>query len=190
MFYRLARMAARWCRCWRTLGFGVQSPSAYRFVRYVIGERAPYYAYDDLAAAFPHQSRPWRAYCRLCFRLANYAQADEWIAVAPLRQDLQAYVAAGCRRSRVVPHPTEGSRRRVFYIEASTAEWAGCEEALSRAGEGTLILVVGISAGRHARHLWQRLRDDARTGTAYDLYDLGIVCFDRLHPKRVYKVNY
>ena len=29
-------------------GFGVQSPSAYRFIRYVISEHYPYYAYADL----------------------------------------------------------------------------------------------------------------------------------------------
>ena len=29
-------------------GFGVQSPSAYSFIRYVINEHYPYYAFDEL----------------------------------------------------------------------------------------------------------------------------------------------
>ena len=29
-------------------GFGVQSPSAYAFIRYVVNEHYPYYAYEDL----------------------------------------------------------------------------------------------------------------------------------------------
>ena len=38
----------RWlCRCKYCRGFGVQSPSAYSFIRYVINEHYPYYAYSE-----------------------------------------------------------------------------------------------------------------------------------------------
>ena len=39
----------RWLRrCGCNRGFGVQSPSAYAFIRYVINEHYPYYAYQEL----------------------------------------------------------------------------------------------------------------------------------------------
>ena len=41
----------RWRHC---RGFGVQSPTDYSFIRYVINEHYPYYAYKDLAEKFPH----------------------------------------------------------------------------------------------------------------------------------------
>ena len=43
-------------------GFGVQSPWAYRMVRYVINEHWPYYAYAPLAARFPKR-------CKACLGL-------------------------------------------------------------------------------------------------------------------------
>ena len=43
-------------------GFGIQSPSAYSFVRYVVNEHYPYYAYADLAASFPQLGRRERKF--------------------------------------------------------------------------------------------------------------------------------
>ena len=58
---------AKYCR-----GFGIQSPWAYRFVRYVVNEHYPYYAYDDLRPLFPHLSKRERRVCELYLRIANH----------------------------------------------------------------------------------------------------------------------
>ena len=63
----LSRIA--YCR-----GFGIQSPSAYAFVRYVINEHYPYYAYRQLDSAAPSLSRADRKRMRLCLRVANQLQ--------------------------------------------------------------------------------------------------------------------
>ena len=49
-------------------GFGIQSPTDYRFVRYVVNEHWPYYAYESLG-----QNDDWlrRKLGLLYFRLAN-----------------------------------------------------------------------------------------------------------------------
>ncbi len=48
----------RWLRrCGYCRGFGVQSPSAYSFIRYVINEHYPYYAYQELQEQFPQLNR-------------------------------------------------------------------------------------------------------------------------------------
>ena len=39
MLYSIRRIATRILRIPRSRGFGVQSPSAYRFIRYVLNER-------------------------------------------------------------------------------------------------------------------------------------------------------
>jgi len=44
----LKRYRTALARHHRSRGFGIHSPSAYRFVTQVLGERLPYYAYDDL----------------------------------------------------------------------------------------------------------------------------------------------
>jgi hypothetical protein len=55
----------------RCLGFGIQSPKDYAFVRYVINEKWPYYAYERLG-----KNDDWRTrkLGRLYMRLANWRQ--------------------------------------------------------------------------------------------------------------------
>ena len=52
-------------------GFGIQSPSDYWLVRYVINEHWPYYQYEFLG-----HDDDWltRKLGRLCFRIANWRQ--------------------------------------------------------------------------------------------------------------------
>ena len=51
---RMLKRAWRWLRRIKYCrGFGVQSPTDYRFVRGVINEHAPYYLYEDLARELP-----------------------------------------------------------------------------------------------------------------------------------------
>lgn len=62
-----------WQRLRHGRGFGVHSPSAYRFIREVLCERLPYYSYpevDALAASWPGG----RKHARLLLRLTAHAQ--------------------------------------------------------------------------------------------------------------------
>ena len=56
-------------RIHRVWGFGIQSPTDYAFVRYVVNEHWPYYAYEELT------DKDWltEKLGRLYFRLANCA---------------------------------------------------------------------------------------------------------------------
>lgn len=84
---------AKYCR-----GFGIQSPWAYRFVRYVVNEHYPYYAYDDLRPLFPHLSKRERRVCELYLRIANHQQADVALLVGDVSEAKRAYLHAGCLR--------------------------------------------------------------------------------------------
>ena len=65
----------RWLRrCGYCRGFGVQSPSAYSFIRYVINEHYPYYAYQELQEQFPQLNRREHKVGRLLLRLSNHWQ--------------------------------------------------------------------------------------------------------------------
>ena len=67
------RLFRRWLEgLGHSRGFGIQSPFAYSFVTSIIGERWPYYAYEDLKNAYPNVKGNKRKQCRLLLRLANY----------------------------------------------------------------------------------------------------------------------
>ena len=76
-------------RIHRCRGFGIQSPTDYAFVRYVVNEHWPYYAYDSLP------DDPWLTskLGKLYFRLANWRQPTVMLA-----DRYQSYWQAGCRK--------------------------------------------------------------------------------------------
>ena len=87
----LKRLWVYLSRLHHSLGFGIQSPTDYAFVRFVINEHSPYYAYSQL----DDLSDEWltRKLGKLYFRLANWRQPSI------IRQDEYApYWQAGCRK--------------------------------------------------------------------------------------------
>ena len=94
----------RWfLRCRYSRGFGIQSPSAYSFVRYVINEHYPYYAYADLQKRVPVESRVALRLLRLCLRVANEVQPRYILDfIDGLSAERQEYFSAGARRARIL----------------------------------------------------------------------------------------
>ena len=86
-------------RCRHSRGFGVQSPWAYSFIRYVVNEHYPYYAYKQLESKVKAVSGPERRLCQLYFRMANYLQPRSVVDFGSPFEPFRAYVSAGCRRA-------------------------------------------------------------------------------------------
>lgn len=162
-------------RIHRCRGFGIQSPRDYQFVRYVVNEHWPYYAYEQL------KGTDWlsRKLGRLYFRLANWRQ--------PTVMPSDAYEAcwqAGCRRVRFLPVQEVG---RVELARMEVEDVSAWEQLAARCDERSVIVVEGI--WRH-RQRWDDIRRDERTGTTFDLYYCGIVFFDKKRYKHNYMINF
>jgi hypothetical protein len=153
-------------------GFGIQSPTDYAFVRYVINEHWPYYAYDQLGGG------DWlrRKQGRLCFRLANWRQPTVIVD-----QTGQAeYLQAGCRRARIVP-------------SADTIQLAclpvDCDyqSVLARCDSRSVVYFHDI--WQQPRQ-WRAIVADPRSRITYDLYYCGIALFDPQRTKQHYIINF
>ncbi|WP_294920473.1 hypothetical protein [uncultured Prevotella sp.] len=172
-------------------GFGVQSPSAYRFIRYVLCEHYPYYGYDELR--HEHPSLPWlvRKRMELYFRIANYRQASRLISNGTDTQLLASYVGRGCRRTRVVAD-VETPDDTVEIARVCAVE--GCEAYVDRLLEHTdshtILIVEDIADNPTARRIWQRLLDSPKVSVSYDLYWAGVAFFDTERFKTCYIVNF
>ena len=140
----------RWlCRIGYCRGFGVQSPSAYRFIRYVINEHYPYYAYSDMRSELPDVSWLERKRMELYFRIANFRQASTWLCYGGDTALLKRYVSSGCKASAVRAVQTKEAMDG--KMEAETVEVAlirpveGSEDfltsVLQHSDMDTLILV-------------------------------------------------
>ena len=88
---QLTRLWVWLSRVHHSLGFGIQSPTDYVFVREVVNEHAPYYAYQPLNK----QSGDWlkRKLGRLYFRLVNWRQPT-----AMLHDAYEPFWRAGCQK--------------------------------------------------------------------------------------------
>lgn len=176
-------------------GFGIQSPSAYRFDREVINDHYPYDAYADLKHAFPQQDRLTLKLARLYFRIAHAVQVRQW-ALCTHRNDVyRAYVQAGCRTAILVDGDKVGELDKivvsdVLVMTMEDDRWPMCEAFVSRAHEHSMLIVEGIYASKKAKMRWKELVNDERTSVAFDLYDCGIVFFDHTKSKQLYIINF
>lgn len=176
-------------------GFGIQSPSAYRFDRNVINDHYPYDAYADLKHAFPQQDRLTMKLARLYFRIAHATQARQWTLCTHRNDVYRAYIEAGCHTTIFVDgdevdEVDKVAASDVLVMAMEDDRWPMCEAFVSRAHEHSILIVEGIYASKKAKMRWKELVNDERTGVAFDLYDCGIVFFDHTKSKQVYIINF
>ncbi len=154
-------------------GFGIQSPTDYAFVRFVLNEHWPYYAYETL------NEDQWleRKLGRLYLRLANWRQPTEMFS-----DRYAAWWQAGCRRMRLVSQLERVELARVDIDDAKTLE-----TLLSLSDERSVIVVEGLWRNHHR---WHSIMHDSRVGTTFDLYYCGIVWFDKNRFNHHYKINF
>jgi len=154
-------------------GFGIQSPSDYWLVRYVINEHWPYYQYEALG-----KDDDWltKKLGRLCFRIANWRQPAVIESSA-----FRDYLQAGCRKavwgesSELMVLSLEGDwRSRLSYI-------------YNKVSADSVLIVTGLSKARDA---WREIVNDERAVLTFDLYYCGIVLFDKKRDKKNYIVNF
>ena len=154
-------------------GFGIQSPSDYWLVRYVINEHWPYYQYEALG-----RNDDWltRKLGRLCVRIANWRQPAVIESSA-----FRDYLQAGCRKavwgesSELMVLSLEGDwRSRLSYI-------------YNKVSADSVLVVTGLSK---ARDVWREIVNDERAVLTFDLYYCGIVLFDKKRDKKNYIINF
>mgnify|MGYP004454098093 FL=1 len=180
----------KYCR-----GFGVQSPSAYRFIRYVINEHYPYYAYDELRKELTRLDSLTRKRMELYFRVANFRQASLWLDFCERNDVIATYVGRGCHATQVrritdLQQITADDRIEVLRICPSAGCEALLEAALQKTDDHTLFIIEDIGYNDTARRMWQKLLESDITSVSYDLYYLGIAFFDRKRYKANYVVNF
>ena len=159
-------------------GFGIQSPTDYAFVRYVVNEHWPYYAYDEL-----HEDQWLREKLgRLYLRLANWRQPS-----VILSDDYHQWFHAGCAKSILSPLTSHLSPLKFELARIPIDQWDRFESLMVHCDEQTVVVVEDIWRDPQR---WQQIARDTRTGTTFDLYYCGIVLFDTKRYKHNYIINF
>lgn len=159
-------------------GFGIQSPTDYSFVRDVVNEQRPYYAYGEVGL-----SDDWlrSKLGRLYLRLANYVQPD---VIADLI-GYTDYLSAGCRKAAITHSLSSnfGNDPALVVERADDVSPA----LLLHCGEKTVLVVEDI--GTH-RWQWQKVEQWPTATVTFDLYYCGIATFNLQRAKQHYIVNF
>lgn len=170
-------------------GYGIHSPWAYSFVRDVILETTPFYAYSRLATCHPWRERWLFRYrltcCRLLFRLANYADGRHFDIYATTGEDVtpeRTYISSA-KASMAVSDRDGGSVPDFVLVKSSFLpryELQPCK----------MLVLEGIHRNKENRQRWIAIKADPRTGCTFDVYTYGIVFFDLTLHKQHYIIDF
>jgi hypothetical protein len=154
----------------------VQSPTDYQFVRDVVGETYPYYAYATLA---PGDHWLQAKLGRLCFRLANHLQPA---IVYDGTGTMAEYVQAGCRKAVITNSmPQQPVDMAILPCRQSYEPLRPCLH------DNSILVYLHIyqDAGQ-----WSRLQNDSLFNVTFDLYYCGIAVIDEHRSTNHYVINF
>lgn len=168
-------------------GYGVHSPSDFSFIRGVVLESWPYYAYGELARLHPWWVRWGGLYpmkCRrLLFRLANFAE-PETVRLVTEDQVAKDYIRSAVPKAK---NTDSGTADFVFVGRTHLGEAPALAAAMPERG---LLVCEGIHKGEAELALWHDIQESSNTGITFDLYTYGVAFFDHSRHKQHYKVNF
>lgn len=171
----------------QSFGFGVQSPSAYYFIKYVINERYPYYSYELLNNTFIDIPIKDIKLYRLFFRLANYFQPHSWIDLTSHSDVTSQFVIAGKKQINYYSL-TDVSEIHSFDIALiNELDDFQIKKLIDSAKKDSLLIVEHIYSSKEKSSIWKRIIQDNRVSVTFDLYECGLVFFDD-RPKNHYKL--
>lgn len=200
----IGRQWARLKRFGHRNGYGVHSPFAFNFLTSVVYERGMYYAYQELAQRNPvplfrggrHETK-----CRrFLFRLANYVHPSVIRLVGHVGKAEADYMAEGCRSARMQPMTPEQGRK--VYAEPAGRQselvWLGTdvpfsewEAVVSRpVSEHSVCIIPGIYRSSEAKRAWERVKGLRSVVVTFDLYDYGLVFYDRSKQRQHYVIKF
>lgn len=186
-------------------GYGVHSPFAFSLITDVIYEKRPYYAYQSLQEEQKKMMKEhgWkkssRKINRFLFRLVNRMQPATIIEVGcPSATSLYLQSAKPSADYLFAADLSElfldaGVPVDFLYLndyrhpELIEETFRIC---VSRTTPGSVFVVYGICYSKAMKTLWKRLQTDERVGITFDLYDVGLLFFDKTKIKQDYIVNF
>lgn len=186
-------------------GYGVHSPFAFSLIKDVIYEKRPYYAYQSLQKEQKKmmRERGWKKGSqkinRFLFRLVNRMQPATIIEVG--RPSATSLYLQSAKPSADYLFAADLSE---LFLDADVPldflylndyqHPQLIEETfricVRRTTSNSVFVIRGICYSKAMKILWKRLQTDERVGITFDLYDLGLLFFDKTKIKQDYKVNF
>ena len=204
----LAQRIWNWCRRFRyRCGYGVHSPSDFFLITSVVYERLPYYAYERLKKTSSSKSLPHyrEKVNKLLFRLVNFYRPESLIEVGEgngeaflyMNQARTFMVSVGLKgvekEETLCRLETELERlKKVDFLHIAFTPYYKeiFEIAFPYLHDESCVVVGDVYASAERKAWWKELISDERVRISFDLYDIGLLRFEKKRFKQNYKVNF
>lgn len=203
-----------WLRRFRyRKGYGVHSPFAFRIITELIYADTPYYDYNLLkeqvvekclvmGRSWKNNLQPFATY-ELLYRLVNESKANTILEIGDSCGVTATYLSA-CRKNakcislnEIVQLPSalqDLGMLDFLVIRAANYSLTDVQQIVEKcilnSTERSLFVIQDIYAAKAITNWWEELVADSRVGITFDLYDMGIVFFDKTKIKQHYIVNF
>lgn len=186
-------------------GYGVHSPFAFSLITDVIYEKMPYYAYASLEKEQKRlvrergYSRDSQKVNRFLFRLVNKVQPATIVEVG--RPSVASLYLQSAKPSAEYLFASDLSE--LFLDTDVPVDFLYLNDyrnpellekvfdiCVRRTTLKSVFVVHGICYSKEMKALWKRLQEDERVGITFDLYDFGLLFFDKTKIKQHYIVNF
>lgn len=195
------------CRFRNRCGYGVHSPFAFNLITQVIYQSTPYYKYKDLEAEEKRlaleKDKHWRyepkKVKQFLFRLVNFVQPVTIVDAGRLAASA-LYLKAG---KEGADYTSASDLSELFLESGIPVDFLYLHDyrhsdfmeevfriCAARVTEKSIFVIEGIRYNSKMLALWKRMKKDERVGITFDLYDLGIIFFDKTKIKQDYIINF
>ena len=178
-------------------GFGIHSPSAYRFAREVINSRRRTKECKELGRSLKGVPHMVRRLGELYFRISLHVKCDIWLDWRWSGDVYKLYVELTGRQIRFIRSDecfewSQFGKNEHLVVRATVDDHMETfyEEVINHANEHSILILEPSSNRKAFCDLWKKILDDDRTGVTFDLYYCGIVFFDKYRPKQNHIVNF
>ena len=199
--------AVRWLLRFRhRKGYGIHSPFAFSFVRDVVYETTPFYAYTPLHRLRARASSPLREKDdRLLFRLANFSEARRIVVVGE-EADVEtsvAYIRAARPNAQIAVVPFADDAALTDAISQMQAvdlaylaprvgtNWGSAwATVMQNASPRAVLAVYGIGFEWASCRTWHEAIADNRVRVTFNLSDFGVAFLESRFFKEDHIVDY
>lgn len=175
-------------------GYGVHSPFAFHYITELIYDKHKYEAYRTVKAAALRRDTN-RKSGRLLYRIARKVQPRQILFHGDQTSRSLMYLRLGWPDAVVLEeleaaNATNALDMAFFNIESPLRMEESVMMAMRYASEQSQFIIHGIHSSKQALAAWKRLVKNPLSGITFDLWDLGIILFDKSYIKQDYIVNF
>lgn len=193
----MKRLLIKLQRIRHSKGFGAQSPFAYSFITEVINQKLPYYHYTELVRIASEKNMPRLNILKFYFRLANYIHPAAVIDYCCSSYSYSKAFSLGCADTQIFTLSQSGQidsrwfQQTLLVRMSLIGDYTSFFDSVAAlVNEDSVLVVEGIHASEETMSFWSRVLDSDYVFVTFDIYDAGIVFFNRNYYKQNYIVNF